>query len=53
MDIFCQRVFLLILSSCRIDLMISGENCLINFPLLAISQVLSAQPSAIIRLGVY
>ena len=29
-DIFCLHIFLLILSNCRIDLMIFGENWLIN-----------------------
>ena len=49
LDIFCLYIFLLILSNCRIDLMIFGGNWLINFPLFVISQVLSAQLWTIIR----
>ena len=46
---FCLHIFLLILSNCRIDLMIFGGNWLINLLYLVISQVLSAQLWAIIR----
>ena len=31
-DIFCQDIFVLILSSCRMDVMISGQNWLRNLP---------------------
>ena len=31
-DIFGLHIFLLFLSNCRINLMISGGNCLINLP---------------------
>ena len=41
---FFPRYFLLILSSCLIDLIIFGGNWFINFPYLVISQVLSSQP---------
>ena len=40
---FLSTYILLILSNCRIDLMIFGGNRLINLPWLVISQVLSAQ----------
>ena len=40
---FLSTYFLLILSNCRIDIMICGRNWLINLPSFVVSQVLSAQ----------
>ena len=50
-DIFCLHIFLWILSYCCIDFAVFGGNWLIYFPLLFISQVLSARLWAIIRGG--
>ena len=37
---FCLHIFLLILSNCRIDLMMFGGNWLINLPSLVLKPVL-------------
>ena len=48
---FLSKNIFLIFWSCSIDFMISGGNWLINLPYLIISQVLSANPWAIISVG--
>ena len=50
-DIFCLHIFLLILSYCRIDVIIFGGNWLRYLPWLFISQVLSVWLWAIIKRG--